>query len=71
MPVEGMLGASVVAPTATEADALSTALYVLGFEGAQRHAEVHHETALIVAEGARVARTPGFAALELLDEAPR
>jgi thiamine biosynthesis lipoprotein len=71
MPVEGMLGTSVVAPTATEADALSTALYVLGFEGAKRHAEAHHESALIVGEGARTARTPGFAALELADEAPR
>lgn len=32
LPVEGMLSATVTAPTATEADALSTAVYVLGPE---------------------------------------
>jgi thiamine biosynthesis lipoprotein len=33
LPAEGVLSATVVAPTAAEADALSTALYVLGPEG--------------------------------------
>jgi len=68
LTVEGLLGTSVVARTATEADGLSTALYVLGFEGAQAHARAHHEAALIVADGARIARTPEFAALEIGDE---
>ncbi|MEX2188263.1 MAG: FAD:protein FMN transferase [Pirellulales bacterium] len=35
-PAEGVLSATVVAPTAAEADALSTALYVLGVEEAER-----------------------------------
>lgn len=33
LPAEGVLSATVIAPTAAEADALSTALYVLGPEG--------------------------------------
>ncbi|MEQ8848664.1 FAD:protein FMN transferase [Botrimarina sp.] len=35
-PAEGLWSASVVAPTAAEADALSTAAYVLGVEGTRR-----------------------------------
>ncbi|MFM8804937.1 MAG: FAD:protein FMN transferase, partial [Planctomycetia bacterium] len=33
VPAEGVLSATVIAPTAAEADSLSTALYVLGLEG--------------------------------------
>lgn len=40
MPAEGVLSATVIAPTAAEADALSTALYVLGPEGLPRVAAV-------------------------------
>jgi thiamine biosynthesis lipoprotein len=36
VPAEGVLSATVVAPTAAEADSLSTALYVLGPEGLTR-----------------------------------
>ena len=35
-PAEGLLSATVVAPTATEADALSTAFYVMGVEATQQ-----------------------------------
>lgn len=35
-PAEGVLSATVIAPTAADADALSTALYVLGEEGLDR-----------------------------------
>lgn len=34
-PTEGLFSATVIAPTAAEADALSTAAYVLGIEGTQ------------------------------------
>ena len=42
-PAEGMFSATVVAPTAAEADALSTAFYVLGVEAAMRYCEHHPE----------------------------
>lgn len=70
-PVEGMLGTSVVAPTACEADALSTALYVLGYETAVHYAELHALPALVVAPGGRVTRTKSFRALELVSEEVR
>jgi thiamine biosynthesis lipoprotein ApbE len=66
-----MLGTSVVTPTAVEADALSTALYVFGFDAAVRYAEAHDLRALIVAPGGRIARTKGFQALEIVDDKPR
>jgi thiamine biosynthesis lipoprotein len=40
-PVEGMLATTVLAPRATEADALSTAFYVLGPEGTRRVLAAH------------------------------
>lgn len=40
-PAEGMAGATVVAPTAAEADALSTAFFILGVEAARRYCEEH------------------------------
>ena len=42
-PAEGMASATVLAPTAAEADALSTAFFVLGAEGARRYCEAHAE----------------------------
>jgi thiamine biosynthesis lipoprotein len=39
-PAEGVLAATVIAPTAADADALATALYVLGGEGLPRIAPV-------------------------------
>lgn len=38
-PVEGLFSATVIAPTAAEADALSTAAYLLGVEGTRRLCE--------------------------------
>ena len=38
-PVEGMLSVTVLAPTATQADALSTAFFVIGLEKAQRYCD--------------------------------
>jgi FAD:protein FMN transferase len=40
-PVEGMLSVTVLAPTAAEADALSTAFFVIGVENARRYCDNH------------------------------
>jgi thiamine biosynthesis lipoprotein len=40
-PAEGLLSVSVLAPTAAEADAVSTALYVLGLDRAMQYCEDH------------------------------
>jgi thiamine biosynthesis lipoprotein len=37
MPAENVFSVSVVAPTAAEADALSTAFYVMGCDAAERY----------------------------------
>jgi thiamine biosynthesis lipoprotein len=50
-PVEGMLQTTVIAPTATESDALSTALFVLGPEAGGRLLREHAgASALLVTE---------------------
>ncbi len=54
MPVAGMAGVTVVSPTAVEADALSTSLFVSGIEGA----------------AAILAQTPGAEALLIPDAQP-
>ncbi len=52
-PAEGLASASVVAPTAALADALSTAFYVGGLELAQRYCAAHPEVgAVLLPEGA-------------------
>lgn len=70
-PVEGMLGTSIVAARAVDADALSTAAYVLGFDAAVRDAEARGIAALVVAADGRSARTAAFRALELGGETSR
>ena len=55
-PAEGVLSVSVVAPTAAEADALSTAFYVLGPQWAQDYCRRHSGIAMVMfspAEGNR------------------
>lgn len=51
-PAEGMLSATVTAPSAAEADALATAFFILGVEKARAYCEVHPEVgaALIAAD---------------------
>ncbi|MBC7854446.1 MAG: FAD:protein FMN transferase [Pirellulaceae bacterium] len=50
-PAEQVLSATVIAPTAAEADALSTAFYVLGLAGTKKYCEQHPEiTALLVTQ---------------------
>lgn len=48
LPAETMLSVTVVAPTAAEADALSTAFYVLGVENARRYCDNHQEVGAIL-----------------------
>ncbi len=51
MPTEGLLMATAIAPTAAEADALSTAFYLLGLEGTQRYCDEHPDVkALLLAQ---------------------
>ncbi len=53
-PVEGMLSATVLAPTAASADALSTAFYVMGVEPSLAYCRDHPEvSALVIAAGER------------------
>ncbi len=47
-PAEGVLSVTVLAPTAAEADALSTALYVLGPEQSREYCNLHPEIAAIM-----------------------
>jgi len=47
-PAESLLSASVLAPTAAEADALSTAFYVLGLEKSLAYCHTHRSVAAIL-----------------------
>jgi thiamine biosynthesis lipoprotein len=52
-PAEGMLSATVTAPTAAEADALATALFILGIDKARDYCEQHSEVgAVLIPAGA-------------------
>ena len=52
-PAEGMASASVLAPTAAEADALSTAFFILGVDAARAYCAAHPEiAAVLLPEGA-------------------
>lgn len=52
-PAEGMASATVVAPTAAEADALATAFFILGVEKSAAYCQVHADVGalLLPAEG--------------------
>lgn len=63
-PAAGILSVTVVAPTATEADALSTALYVLGFEEGSSLAKESSIAAMILAQGKKLFRTSAFSIME-------
>ncbi len=53
-PAEGLYSATVIAPTATEADSLSTAFYAMGPEGVEKYCASHPEiAALLVAPAER------------------
>jgi FAD:protein FMN transferase len=51
-PAEGMASVTVIAPTATVADALATAFFILGTDKAEHYCEQHPEIgAILLAEG--------------------
>jgi thiamine biosynthesis lipoprotein len=53
-PAEGLYSTTVLAPTATEAEALSTAFYVMGPQKAEKYCAAHSEiSALLIAPGNR------------------
>jgi thiamine biosynthesis lipoprotein len=47
-PAEGMLSATVTAPTAAEADALATAFFVVGIEKARAYCGQHGEIGAVM-----------------------
>lgn len=47
-PAEGLLSVTVIAPTATEADALSTAFYAMGLDNALRYCDDHPEIGAVL-----------------------
>jgi thiamine biosynthesis lipoprotein len=53
LPVEGVLSSTVIAPHAADADALSTALYVLGPAGLERIAPAGGDCAAVLVVPAR------------------
>jgi FAD:protein FMN transferase len=47
-PAEGMASATVLAPTAAQADALATAFYILGIDKARAYCETHPEIGAVL-----------------------
>jgi FAD:protein FMN transferase len=55
-PAEGMLSATATAPTAAEADALATAFFILGPEGARSYCAAHPEIGAVLLTAEQPAR---------------
>jgi thiamine biosynthesis lipoprotein len=60
-PAEGVLSTTVLAPTATLADALSTAFYVLGPEKSLEYCGIHPEVSSII-----LVPSPGKSGCEII-----
>lgn len=67
-PALGPASVSVIAPTAADADALSTAFYLLGFDGAAAYAAKHLEVGAIFVEPGEADRSPHVRTLGLSDD---
>jgi thiamine biosynthesis lipoprotein len=50
-PADKVLSATVIAPTAEKADALSTAFYVMGIKGAVAYCDAHKEISALLVTG--------------------
>jgi thiamine biosynthesis lipoprotein len=66
-PALGPASVTVLAPTAAEADALSTAFYLLGTEAAAAHVESHPEIAAIFVEEGPADGSPHVTTIGLSD----
>jgi thiamine biosynthesis lipoprotein len=53
-PAEGLLTASAITTSAAEADALSTAFYILGVEGTRQYCKSHPEVTAVLVTPSRV-----------------
>ncbi|REJ97555.1 MAG: FAD:protein FMN transferase [Planctomycetota bacterium] len=56
-PADGLLSVTVTAPTASEADALSTAFYVMGLENAQAYCDNHSQVGALLIPSPAAGRT--------------
>ena len=70
-PAEQVLSATVIAPTAEQADALSTALYVLGLDASRTFCAARPEISAVLVTQGRQAGTVDLHPLNLPDEAWR
>jgi thiamine biosynthesis lipoprotein len=64
-PAVGLRSASAIAPSAAEADALSTAFYVLGVEGTREYCRAHHDVGAVLVTPSEVT-VIGSAEVEVL-----
>ena len=55
-PAEGLASATVLAPTAAEADALATAFFILGADGARAYCERRPEISAVLLPGGEEAQ---------------
>jgi thiamine biosynthesis lipoprotein len=70
-PAEGMASASVLAPTAAEADALATAFFILGVDRAREYCAGHPAVgAVLLPEGASARLVVLGTAAEVIDRIP-
>ena len=67
-PAEQVLSATVIAPTAEQADALSTAFFVLGLEGAREYCQGHAEISALLVTSATRAGGIGLHPVNLPDD---
>jgi thiamine biosynthesis lipoprotein len=70
-PADKVLSATVIAPTAEQADALSTALYVLGLDAAREFCQSRPEIGALLVTAGTKAGTTDLHALNLADDAWR
>ena len=70
-PADKVLSCTVIAPTAEEADALSTALYVIGLDAAREFSQSRPEIAALIVTSGSKARTTELHPLNLAEDAWR